>query len=259
MVLQSSQCRSYVLFQKVETNFPVIKFIHNNLITCLLSIFFKYFFLPDRFLLVIMSTVWPIQLQKTKVSVYKSSILSLCTNKHHKCYRKTVKSSNEYFLQNRELSHNFHKEKWKGCYQFKKAPVHFCKPDPACDIPGPPPKQSAGEHPPTLVWCQHSWDTLLWVPVGEPFFPCSSARAGVWAHRQDNSSWRGLDLLFVYKIWNKIMLKQIKELALGVSRSLRSIGLQKGDVVGILLPNCLEYPLLVQVSTHHPFLWYLYT
>jgi len=43
---------------------------------------------------------------------------------------------------------------------------------------------------------------------------------------------------------------EIKETSLQVSRSLRSLGLQKGDVVGLLLPNCLEYPLLVQGCLH---------
>ena len=33
-----------------------------------------------------------------------------------------------------------------------------------------------------------------------------------------------------------------------VSSSLRGLGLTKGDVVGVLLPNCIEFPLVVQVS-----------
>jgi hypothetical protein len=32
-----------------------------------------------------------------------------------------------------------------------------------------------------------------------------------------------------------------------VSLALRGLGLGPGTVLGILLPNCLEYPLLVQV------------
>ena len=32
-----------------------------------------------------------------------------------------------------------------------------------------------------------------------------------------------------------------------VSSSLRGLGLTKGDVVGVLLPNCIEFPLVVQV------------
>jgi len=43
---------------------------------------------------------------------------------------------------------------------------------------------------------------------------------------------------------------EIKENSLKVSRALRSLGLKKGDVVGLLLPNCLEYPLLVQGCLH---------
>ena len=38
----------------------------------------------------------------------------------------------------------------------------------------------------------------------------------------------------------------MKEQALNVARALKSHDLKKGDVVAIVLPNCLEYPVLVQ-------------
>ena len=41
---------------------------------------------------------------------------------------------------------------------------------------------------------------------------------------------------------------QVREKALRVSAALRGLGLAKGAVVAILLPNCLEYMLLVQVA-----------
>ena len=43
---------------------------------------------------------------------------------------------------------------------------------------------------------------------------------------------------------------QVKEEALKVSSCLRGLGLNKGDVVGVLLPNCIEYPLIVQVGLY---------
>jgi len=43
---------------------------------------------------------------------------------------------------------------------------------------------------------------------------------------------------------------EVKEQALKVSSSLRGLGLTKGDVVGVLLPNCIEYPLIVQGALH---------
>jgi len=39
---------------------------------------------------------------------------------------------------------------------------------------------------------------------------------------------------------------EVKEQALNVARALKSHDLKKGDVVAIVLPNCLEYPVLVQ-------------
>ena len=45
-----------------------------------------------------------------------------------------------------------------------------------------------------------------------------------------------------------VHVSQVKELSLRVSSSLRGLGLTKGDVVGVLLPNCIEFPLVVQVS-----------
>ena len=44
-----------------------------------------------------------------------------------------------------------------------------------------------------------------------------------------------------------VHVSQVKELSLRVSSSLRGLGLTKGDVVGVLLPNCIEFPLVVQV------------
>jgi len=43
---------------------------------------------------------------------------------------------------------------------------------------------------------------------------------------------------------------EVKEEALKVSSCLRGLGLNKGDVVGVLLPNCIEYPLIVQGALH---------
>lgn len=43
---------------------------------------------------------------------------------------------------------------------------------------------------------------------------------------------------------------EVKEQALKVSSCLRSLGLKKGDVIGILLPNCIEYPLIIQGALH---------
>jgi len=43
---------------------------------------------------------------------------------------------------------------------------------------------------------------------------------------------------------------QVREEALRVSAALRGLGLAKGEVVAILLPNCLEYMLLVQGALH---------
>jgi len=43
---------------------------------------------------------------------------------------------------------------------------------------------------------------------------------------------------------------EVKELSLRVSSSLRGLGLTKGDVVGVLLPNCIEFPLVVQGALH---------
>ena len=37
----------------------------------------------------------------------------------------------------------------------------------------------------------------------------------------------------------------MRETALEVARALSSLGLKKGDVVGVVLPNCIEYPPLV--------------
>ena len=39
---------------------------------------------------------------------------------------------------------------------------------------------------------------------------------------------------------------QIKDQALQLARSLKSNDIKKGDVVAIILPNCLEYPVLIQ-------------
>ena len=39
----------------------------------------------------------------------------------------------------------------------------------------------------------------------------------------------------------------MREEALKVARSLECLGLRKGDVVAVILPNCLEYPILIQV------------
>ena len=39
---------------------------------------------------------------------------------------------------------------------------------------------------------------------------------------------------------------QVKEQALQIARSLQDLGLKKGNVIGLILPNCLEYPVLVQ-------------
>ena len=39
---------------------------------------------------------------------------------------------------------------------------------------------------------------------------------------------------------------QIKDQALQLARSLKSHDIKKGDVVAIILPNCLEYPVLIQ-------------
>ena len=44
-----------------------------------------------------------------------------------------------------------------------------------------------------------------------------------------------------------LMLLQVKEKSLRVSAALQSLGLPQGTVVGALLPNCVEYPLLTQV------------
>ena len=38
-----------------------------------------------------------------------------------------------------------------------------------------------------------------------------------------------------------------------VSRALECLGLRKGDVVAVILPNCLEYPILIQVGESFPF------
>ena len=38
---------------------------------------------------------------------------------------------------------------------------------------------------------------------------------------------------------------QVREQALEVARSLVALGLGKGDVVSVVLPNCLEYPAIV--------------
>ena len=38
---------------------------------------------------------------------------------------------------------------------------------------------------------------------------------------------------------------QIREQSLEVARSLVGLGLRKGDVVGVVLPNCLQYPAIV--------------
>ena len=38
---------------------------------------------------------------------------------------------------------------------------------------------------------------------------------------------------------------EVRETALEVARSLTSLGLEKGDVVAVVLPNCLEYPTIV--------------
>ena len=43
-----------------------------------------------------------------------------------------------------------------------------------------------------------------------------------------------------------ILLLQVREQALQIARSLQDLGLKKGDIVGLILPNCLEYPVLVQ-------------
>ena len=40
---------------------------------------------------------------------------------------------------------------------------------------------------------------------------------------------------------------EVREEALKVSRALQCLGLRKGDVVAVILPNCVEYPVLVQV------------
>lgn len=42
-----------------------------------------------------------------------------------------------------------------------------------------------------------------------------------------------------------VYLLQIREQALEVARSLVALGLCKGDVVSVVLPNCLEYPAIV--------------
>ena len=41
------------------------------------------------------------------------------------------------------------------------------------------------------------------------------------------------------------MKLQIRDQALSLARALDSAGVKRGDVVGIILPNCLEYPVLV--------------
>ena len=38
---------------------------------------------------------------------------------------------------------------------------------------------------------------------------------------------------------------QIRKQSLEVARSLVGLGLRKGDVVGVVLPNCLQYPAIV--------------
>ena len=43
---------------------------------------------------------------------------------------------------------------------------------------------------------------------------------------------------------------QIREQSLEVARSLAGLGLSKGDVVSVLLPNCLEYPAIVLGSLY---------
>ena len=41
---------------------------------------------------------------------------------------------------------------------------------------------------------------------------------------------------------------EVREEALKVARALESLDVRKGDVVGVILENCVQYPILVQVS-----------
>ena len=52
---------------------------------------------------------------------------------------------------------------------------------------------------------------------------------------------------------NPSLNKQVREEALKVARALECFGLRKGDVVAVILPNCLEYPILIQVVESFPF------
>ena len=84
---------------------------------------------------------------------------------------------------------------------------------------------AAHEHLPGLV-CGVTGETLL------------HGQVKTWAPGTNVNEW------FTYFL----PLNQIKEVSLRVSAALQGLGLEKGTVVGALLPNCVEYPLLVQVT-----------
>jgi len=72
-----------------------------------------------------------------------------------------------------------------------------------------------------------------------------------WDFIFDNLSQHAHLPALVCGLSNRTLLhQQVKEEALKVSGSLRSLGLQKGDVIGILLPNCIEYPLIFLGALH---------
>jgi len=79
-------------------------------------------------------------------------------------------------------------------------------------------------HMPKLTYCDFIWDNL-----------------------ESHSHLPGL----VCGITGKAVLHgEVKEQVLQVARALKNHDLKKGDVVAIILPNCLEYPILVQACLY---------